>query len=491
MLAAQGWVQRVLNGSRVHHAVLMAALVLGIGAAQFARALEVGHARMLSSAGQPLRLVVPLTDLSPDEAATLVVRASDALAWRQNGLTPPVKLSDLEVTVRPGTNARRRDLLVTAIAVPQDDVVDMLLELHTSAGQRRIQVSFVVPTQAVPGADDIQLARIRAAQMGQTERAVTVRRGDTLSGIALAHRYTGASLYQMLLALYQANPQAFGQHNMNIMAAGQTLAIPEADTVYAIDPEQARRLFLAHAAAFARYRAGMAESPGVVAGGTPDSGRLQVIPAAVTGQDVTAGDRLRLSSETPSAANEQVADEQVALARAEREMAARLAQLEHTVGDIQQALAARTGVPASQMTLPVADDIPGQGGVEQAAAVSVPSVTATADTSLTQNDMVGKVTSAPFTPVSPSPSEADQTDGAWLPDNLPVWVMGLLALFALVIAWVRRRGSEGRDDDGALFDDDVPAEPNDAQRAQFARRLESIDLDLSSAAEDSGHWSRR
>ena len=50
----------------------------------------------------------------------------------------------------------------------------------------------------------------------------------------------GASIYQMLVALWRANPQAFIQSNMNLLKAGQKLSIPDADAVRSIDPAEAR-----------------------------------------------------------------------------------------------------------------------------------------------------------------------------------------------------------------------------------------------------------
>jgi len=584
--------QSISRGSPVRGVVLAVALALGAGVWQAAQAVDVGHARILSGAGQPLRLIVPLTGLSSDEAATLAVRLADAAAWRQSGLTPPVALADLDVAVQLGANASRRDLIVTAAEVPRGDVVDMLLELETSAGKRRIQVSFVVPAQAAPGMTNIQ-----------PPRTVIVRRGDTLSGIAQTHRYAGVSLYQMLAALYQANPQAFIQNNMNRVKAGATLAIPDAETVRAIDPAEARRLFLAHSAAFARYRADMAGTVSVVMEEAPDSGQLETAPIASPEQSVAAGDRLRLSSDTPSAATEeQAADEQIALVHAEQEIADRLAELERNIGDLHQALSTERGAPGIQMDSAADDGVLRQEGEQRTEAPMPPAVVAAEDSSLLadalpiQNDAGASAAAATDSFASPavtldasppltSPSLSDSSlpdaageaseavaeaadavgavseavvevseatgavsevaeeaseatgavsesveevpevaravsevagtvseavgevleatgavsgvaqpdDDVRQPDNLLVWITGLLAALALIIAWVMRRtgvrGTEHDDDD--LADDDAPTEPSDAQRAQFASRLESIDLNLSDSLAESGHWSRR
>jgi len=522
------------GSSRIRGLALAVAVAFNAWAGSPAQALNVGHARMTSAAGQPLRLLVPLVDVSPDEAATLAVRLANAGAWQQSGLTPPMPLAELAVMVQPGIHASKRDLIITATSAPQGDVVDVLLEVETSAGQRRIQVSFVVPTQAAPGTADIQAPRVGMAQTrAHADRVVAVRRGNTLSGIAQRHRYADVNLYQMLAALYQANPHAFIQRNMNLVKAGATLAIPDAQTVRAIDPAEARRLFLAHDAAFARYRAGMAESANVVVGGSPESGRLDASPTRRSEEPAVRGDRLRLSQDVPSAEADQAADEEVAHARAEQDSAARVAQLERNIDDLNRVLAASARGQDSVADSRTGDAV--QHGDEAASfVVAAPRPVASA-TSATE---VGAAEHAPTASVATdtdaasippngggeaSPKRAGlfsfpnvgstQSSGATEPDSLLVWITGLLAVLALIIAWVMRRAG-GRDlepradddeqiatesDDGA--ENAVPDEGINAAKAvadssaslnaQLARRLESIDLELTSPPDDGGHLPRR
>ena len=70
-----------------------------------------------------------------------------------------------------------------------------------------------------------------------------VKQGDTLFAIAQNNAVPGTTIYQMLLALFQANPNAFINQNMNLLKAGVTLEIPDADTVKAIDRQLARNTF--------------------------------------------------------------------------------------------------------------------------------------------------------------------------------------------------------------------------------------------------------
>lgn len=69
--------------------------------------------------------------------------------------------------------------------------------------------------------------------------AYEVVRGDTLYRIAGKTRPQGATVFQMILALYRANPEGFLDGNINQLIVGRVLSIPSADKVMATDAPQA------------------------------------------------------------------------------------------------------------------------------------------------------------------------------------------------------------------------------------------------------------
>jgi pilus assembly protein FimV len=76
--------------------------------------------------------------------------------------------------------------------------------------------------------------------VGNAADAYTTTRGDTLWEIA--RRYIPddtISTYQVMLALWRANPDAFVDHNMNHLKAGYVLHIPAREAMLAIRPEAA------------------------------------------------------------------------------------------------------------------------------------------------------------------------------------------------------------------------------------------------------------
>jgi len=65
-----------------------------------------------------------------------------------------------------------------------------------------------------------------------------VESGETLSGIAARLLHGGTTMNQMMIALFQSNPQAFN-NNINVLHAGATLRIPEKNEVYRLTPDTA------------------------------------------------------------------------------------------------------------------------------------------------------------------------------------------------------------------------------------------------------------
>ena len=67
---------------------------------------------------------------------------------------------------------------------------------------------------------------IRLSDKSDAEIYGPVDRGETLSGIAVALARDGTSLNQMMIALFEANPQAF-DGNINLLKAGAVLRVPD------------------------------------------------------------------------------------------------------------------------------------------------------------------------------------------------------------------------------------------------------------------------
>ncbi|MGB6007939.1 FimV/HubP family polar landmark protein [Castellaniella sp.] len=164
--------------------------------------------------------------------------------------------------------------------------------------------------------------------------AIAVRSGDTMFGIARRHAVDGVSIYQLMMALQRANPQAFIHSNINLVRAGASLAVPSVDDMLSVSDAEARRQFQAQTAAFALLRGRQAAAaPGVT--GQASSGTVSAASAAPSSQaDAGAGDRVQLSQGGKSDA----ADARTAQGHALQDAESRVGQLQDNVQHLNEAL---------------------------------------------------------------------------------------------------------------------------------------------------------
>lgn len=299
------------------------ACAIALAAGGVANAFELGHSRVVSAPGQPLVVEVPINALPAEQAQSLSVNVAGAADWQAAGLTPPVALDSLSLTVKPGRNADARLVEIRSNLPTEATVVDMLLAVRTDAASRTLQTSVIVPPPP----------QVRLA--GQQ---ITVQRGDTLSGIANQFPVQGANLYQQLWALYSANPRAFINENMNLLRAGASLTIPDADTVRAVDPVFARAQYLEHVRAFRQMRGGGQGNQGVQAQAAtqaaPSAPEIQQGAVEQSDQQASAGavsDQVRL---TAAETDQQTSDTQARV-----EEISRTEALERNIDALQGALA--------------------------------------------------------------------------------------------------------------------------------------------------------
>jgi pilus assembly protein FimV len=327
---------------------LGAALAVACLASAPAHALRLAHSRIVSAPNAPLEVLVGIADLTPDEQRSLMASLADPSAWQRAGVTPPVPLSSITLRLEGGSNPTRRNLRITSTQPAGGPAVDLLLDLGTSEGQRQVQLSVMQTSRGFPGLTSQAVAGGAARSRGTG--AVAVRSGDTLYGIAQSRAVEDATIYQMLVAMWRANPQAFIQNNMNLVKAGVTLTVPDAATVRAIDPAEARRIFMEQAEAYARYRASLAGAAarGTAAAAAPSSGgQVGTAPPGLPPAPQTQ-DRVRLSSGEPGTGDAQAqaqakGDADTSIAKATEDAQTRVGELERNVKDLNEALARTQG----------------------------------------------------------------------------------------------------------------------------------------------------
>ncbi len=334
--------------ARVKSLVLALSATMVLSSTSYAATL--GHSRIMSASGEPLRIQVPIKQLSAGEAQSLQVQAAPAEAWRSAGLTPPVQLETLGFHVAPGLNTQSRLIQISSPQGFDGQVADLLLRVRTASGEQLHQVSILAragKAAAGPGFQSAQTGASSGAASGSsmavpgaTASSVRVQRGDTLFRIARANAVEGVTVYQMMVALLRANPQAFIDGNLNLVKAGATLDIPGAGQLAAVSDAEARRIFRQHTLDFHARRQSASGGQGVqtaVAGTQPDEG---VVSRAARTESTTAPaaprDQVVLTS--GGAAEDTAADDRAATSQNIQESGQRVSQLEQNVKSLNKAL---------------------------------------------------------------------------------------------------------------------------------------------------------
>ena len=261
-------------------------------------ALGLGEIRLDSALNAPMRAQIELLSATPEELENLQVGLASQETFERYGLDRPYYLQDLTFEVVKSGSSQGNYIRVTSARPITEPFLTFLVEAMWSRGRllREYTVLLDPPTFAPPAAAETRPAvtapqRSTPADSGRIERqaeprpmpaaeAPTARPSpipapaprsepepssepspapkpqagepdlpfDTTSGEdyvvqpretlwGLASRFRPdfrLTMNQTMLAIYEANPQAFGG-NINILRAGARLRIPSADDIYRID----------------------------------------------------------------------------------------------------------------------------------------------------------------------------------------------------------------------------------------------------------------
>lgn len=254
-------------------------LLLSLMLAQLSHAASLGSLNLSSNLGEALLAEVEVL-LEPQESLSgLQAALASEQAYAKQGIRYQSLYLDLKVELQQ--NPQGLTVLKLSSSLPiNEPYLDLLLQLDWAAG--RLQKQYIVLldppqlAQAEPEAivaplasgeatnidNQLQAAMLPDQSSDQVDQArplaLVSKPGDTLSSLAKAMPQEGVSLDQMLLGLYQANPQAFEAGNMNRLKTGQTLALPSPAELLATQAAAATAEVKLHASNWQAYRAALA-----------------------------------------------------------------------------------------------------------------------------------------------------------------------------------------------------------------------------------------
>jgi pilus assembly protein FimV len=294
-------------------------VALALGSSQLL-ALDLGQVQVKSALGQPLLAEIPLHPANPAELQGLTVKLASSEQFARAGIVGGRTDIPLHFSVAAGAHPVIR---ITSSVPVNDPYLDLLIEVdgkdgpsvreyailldppgtHSAVAAVAAPAPAASPRQASPTPRPAQSAPAKASQPAPVTRAPApaavqngrfgpVQTGQTLSGIARSVAPAGVDARQMMLALQQANPDAFYRDNINALKSGVVLRVPTA-------PEAQAMTLAAAAAEVSRqnsdWRAGTPGRPAVVADAAT---RASSSGSPTTG---TAGNEDRLALVPPQA----------------------------------------------------------------------------------------------------------------------------------------------------------------------------------------------
>lgn len=213
-------------------------------------ALGLGEVTWKSNLNQPLDAEIAVYDAKNVSNKELVVKIASDADFAKAGIERPFVLNDLVFT--PMINSNGKGVIkITSKHPIQEPYLDFLLHVTWATGQTLREytllidppayepVNVVAPVRAKPIVSNVKKNTqplINKAPRSYTPSKAkaqtgTVRayRGSSLWLLAERSRSRGVSINQAMLAIYEANPDAFIDGKMSLLKEGAVLRIPKAE----------------------------------------------------------------------------------------------------------------------------------------------------------------------------------------------------------------------------------------------------------------------
>lgn len=502
----------------------------GLLASSLAQAAQLGKLEVLSGAGEPFLAEIQVDLVAPEERATLQARLASSEAFKAARLTMDPNLKNLQFAVQDGKQPGTALVKVTAAQSLPAGFIDTLVELTWSGGRVAREYTLTIPvgadTTAKPATSlpeirppmtpppvaapsatsperDAQRAEVPASKTDAGEGALRVKRGDTLSELAMQLVGDGVTLNQAMAALYEANKDSFINGSVHLIREGAQIQVPNRAALRARNANEAllvlaqnddRNVYSAYArqiglltvenqtasSASTTTQGSIAPQPKSDSVAAPQSDRLQIAPGSAQGTGSADASAEELVAKNKALAE---ANERIALLEKNVSDLQRLLDMQKDMGETPADVAAEEGSSeGSTSDEPVAAEEP---------IVDVPSNTL--------GDPVDTPAEPVEAPVAEAPVDAqEEAPFDWLP-----WILagagGLVALVVLLLVLrARRKQAETEDDSGFDADDESSfSEVKEfdeaivaatagvaAERASNLNQAENSDFDLDEVLND-------
>lgn len=496
----------------------------GLLASSLVQAAQLGKLEVLSGPDEPFLAEIHVDLVLPEERASLQAKLASDEAFKAARLTMDPNLKSLQFAIQDGKQPGTARVKITAAKPLPAGFIDTLVELTWAGGKVAREYTLTIPAGPAKVAEpSVSLPDIRPPVTSQStaelplsppqqteapplDTSLTVKRGDTLSELALKFVGNGVSLNQAMAALYEANKEAFISGSVHLIREGAQIQVPNRSALRSRTANQALLVLAQHDdrnvySAYARQiglltvenqtstnsttstQGNIArQNPAPTAGAVTQSDRLQIAPGAVQG----------------GAGNADVnAEELLAKNKALAEANERIALLEKNVSDLQRLIDMQ-----KDLGEPLGDS------AEPSAAVSDTDIGDTALVDVPSDTLAEKVAEQTSEPTPQEAVEVVPESPAKLPEheepqfNWIPWVLAgagglVLLVVGLLIVRARRNKSSieenesNSEDDSSFsevseFDEAIATASADvaAERLSSLNKAEDSDFDLDAVLSD-------
>lgn len=242
-----------------------------------AAAAGLGQMKVASGIGEPFKATIDLLSATPAELSTLKASLAPEETYLAQGIERTADQKNIKINV--GNDANGKKVLKLSSNQPiSEPFVDMLVVLEWSNGrivrqytalldppEYKREVSKPTPpatnsfdnTSVDNSTSDIKnsgASKATAPAKRTTKKEHLTRSGDTLSKVARRMRPDGVSLDRVLVALFEANPEAFVDNNMNRLKVGKILQAPSEEALSAVTRKKAVKEIKLQTADWNKYR---------------------------------------------------------------------------------------------------------------------------------------------------------------------------------------------------------------------------------------------